>query len=82
MKIQILGMGCASCKALYKNTEKAIKKSGLKGIEIEKVEELDEIMKYGVTSTPSFVINREVITSGKLLKVPQIIEIINQRVIK
>jgi len=79
MKIQILGMGCASCKALYKHTEKAVKKSEVKDIEIEKIENLEEIMKFGVTSTPAFVVNGEVISSGKLLKVPQIIDIINQK---
>jgi len=78
MKIQILGMGCAKCKALHKHTQKAVEKTGLK-IEVEKVETLEEIMKFGVTSTPALVIDGEVISTGKLLKVPQIIEILEAK---
>jgi small redox-active disulfide protein 2 len=79
MKIQILGMGCAKCKALYNNVQKAVENSDLDGIEIEKVETLEEIMKFGVTSTPALVIDEKVISAGKLLKVPQIIEILEAK---
>lgn len=75
MKIQILGMGCASCKALQKRTEKAVKKMGL-NVEVEMVDTLEEIMKFGVTSTPALVIDGKVISAGKLWKVPKIIEIL------
>lgn len=81
MKIQVLGTGCRSCKALYKYTEKAIKKSGLKGIELEMVEELEEIMKFGITSTPGFVIDGKLISAGKIWKVPQIIDMIMQKMV-
>ncbi len=80
MKIQILGTGCAKCKALYKYTERAVEKVNFKDIEIEKIETLEEIMKFGITSTPGFVIDDEIISTGKLWKVPQIIEMINKRI--
>jgi len=75
MKIQILGMGCAKCKSLYKHAEKAVKKTGIDTV-VEKVDTLEEIMKFGVTSTPALVIDGEIVSTGKLLKVPQIIEIL------
>lgn len=81
MKIQILGMGCASCKALTKRVEKAIKKSGLKGIELERIETLEEIMKFGITSTPGLVIDGKLISTGKLWKVNQLIDMIMQKMV-
>ena len=78
MKIQILGMGCAKCKSLQKHAEKAVEKLGM-DIDVEKVDTLEEIMKFGVTSTPALVIDGEVISTGKLLKVPQIVEILESK---
>jgi len=68
-------MGCAKCKSLQKHAEKAVEKLGM-DIDVEKVDTLEEIMKFGVTSTPALVIDGEIVSTGKLLKVPQIIEIL------
>jgi small redox-active disulfide protein 2 len=73
MKIKVLGTGCAKCKKLYAEAEKAITTSG-KPVELEKVEKLDEIMKYGVMVTPALVINEEVKSSGRI---PSVGEIVN-----
>ncbi len=73
MKIKVLGTGCAKCKKLYAEAEKAIAASG-KPVELEKVEKLDEIMKYGVMVTPALVINEEVKSSGRI---PSVSEIVN-----
>jgi len=65
MKIKILGTGCAKCKKLYAETEKAIASSG-RTVELEKVEKIDEIMKYGVMMTPALVVDEEVKSSGRI----------------
>ena len=65
MKIKVLGTGCAKCKKLYAEAEKAIASSD-QTVELEKVEQIDEIMKYGVMMTPALVIGEEVKSSGRI----------------
>ena len=71
MKIEILGTGCAKCKTLYENVKKALEESG-KTAEVVKVEDIPSIMKYGIMSTPALVIDGQVIFSGKLTSVAEI----------
>jgi small redox-active disulfide protein 2 len=75
MKIKILGTGCSKCKKLYAETEKAVAASGVP-VEIEKVESIDEIVKYGVMMTPALVIDEEVKTSGRVLSSSDIAKLI------
>ncbi len=65
-KIQILGTGCAKCKTLAENAKKALEESGVEA-EIEKIEDIREIMKFNVMMTPGLVIDGEVKAAGKLL---------------
>jgi small redox-active disulfide protein 2 len=66
MKIQVLGTGCAKCKQLTANAEKAVAELGL-GVTVEKVEDIREIMKFSVMSTPALVIDGKVKSTGKVL---------------
>jgi small redox-active disulfide protein 2 len=72
MKIKVLGTGCAKCKMLYAEAQKAIASSGI-AVELEKVEKIDEIMKFGVMMTPALVINEEVKSSGRLPPASEIV---------
>jgi small redox-active disulfide protein 2 len=72
MKIKVLGTGCAKCKKLYAEAEKAIATSGTP-IELEKIEKIGEIMKYGVMVTPALVINEEVKTAGRIPAATEIV---------
>ena len=65
MKIKVLGTGCAKCKKLYAEAEKAIAASGQQPT-LEKEEKIDEIMKYGVMTTPALVIDEEVKAAGRI----------------
>jgi small redox-active disulfide protein 2 len=65
VNIKVLGTGCAKCKKLYAEAEKAIAASGQQPT-LEKVEKLDEIVKYGVMMTPALVINGEVKSTGRI----------------
>lgn len=75
MKIEILGMGCPSCTKLEKNTEDAVKSAGIDA-DIAKVSDMTDIMNYGVTRTPALVVDGVVKSSGKVLKVDEILELI------
>ena len=66
MKIQVLGTGCAKCKQLTANAEKAVAELGVQAT-VEKVEDLREIMKFGVMTTPALVVDGKVRVAGKVL---------------
>ncbi|ADG94171.1 redox-active disulfide protein 2 [Arcobacter nitrofigilis DSM 7299] len=71
MKIEILGTGCTKCKALEENAKKAVADAGIFA-QVEKVEDIQKIMEYGVMSTPALVINGEIKSTGKLLNSEEI----------
>lgn len=71
MKIEVLGTGCAKCKALFENTKQALAESGQQA-EVVKIEDIPAIMKYGVMSTPALVIDGQVKFSGKVASVAEI----------
>jgi small redox-active disulfide protein 2 len=75
MKIQVLGTGCAKCKQLTANAEKAVQELGL-GVAVEKVEDIREIMKFSVMSTPALIVDGKVKSAGKVLGPQQIVTIL------
>jgi small redox-active disulfide protein 2 len=75
IKIEVLGTGCAKCRTLYENVQKAVAESG-KSAEIVKVEEIPKIMAYGVMSTPALVVDGQVKFSGKVASVVEIIGVL------
>ena len=64
-KIQILGTGCPKCKKLAENAEAAAKELAIE-YEIEKVTDINEMMKFGVMMTPALVVDGEVKVVGKV----------------
>jgi small redox-active disulfide protein 2 len=74
-KIIILGTGCPKCKKLAENAEAAAKESGI-DYEIQKVTDINDIMKFGVMMTPALVIDGQVKVVGKVLAVEQIKELL------
>ena len=66
MKIQVLGTGCAKCKQLTANAEQAVAELGVQAT-VEKVEDVREIMKFKVMSTPALVVDGVVKSTGKVL---------------
>ena len=64
-KIQILGTGCPKCKKLTENAEAAAKELGIE-FEIEKVTNINDIMKFGVMMTPALVVDGELKAVGKV----------------
>lgn len=71
VKVQILGTGCPKCKQLLANAEQAIAQLG-RPVEVEKVEDIREIMKFRVLSTPALVVNGQVKAAGRVLSADEI----------
>lgn len=63
--IKVLGTGCANCKATLKMIEEAAKEKGVE-LQLEKVEDLQAIMAFGVMSTPGVVVDGKVVHAGGL----------------
>jgi len=61
--IKVLGSGCANCKATFARIEKAAQEKGVE-ITLEKVEDMADIMSYGIMSTPGVVVDGEVVHAG------------------
>lgn len=61
--IKVLGTGCANCKTTLKLIEEAAAAKGV-SVRIEKVEEIKDIMGYGVMSTPGVVVDGKVVHAG------------------
>jgi len=71
VKIEVLGTGCAKCKSLLKNVEKAVHESGASA-EIVKVDSIQEIMNRGIMMTPGLYIDGEVKAMGRVPSVEEI----------
>ncbi len=63
MHVQVLGSGCQNCKITYSLIEAAAAEAG-KQIELTKVDKLQEIMAYGIFSTPGVVVDGKVVHAG------------------
>jgi len=70
-KLQVLGTGCLKCKKLAENAEAAAKAAGIE-YQMEKVTDLEEIMKFGVMVTPALVVDGVVKVVGKVSDVSAI----------
>ena len=71
MNIKILGTGCAKCKALEAITRKVVKDNGIDA-NITRVEDIVEIMKFNIMTTPGLVVNEKVVSKGRIPSVDEI----------
>lgn len=71
MEIKILGTGCTNCKNLEKATFNAVAELDLNAT-ISKVEDIQQIMSYGIMRTPALVVDEKVIMSGRVPSVNEI----------
>lgn len=75
MEIKILGTGCVNCKNLEKAVKVAVTEMNIDAL-VTKEEDIVKIMGYGIMRTPGLVINEQVVSSGKVLSVAEIKELI------
>ncbi|MBE9467066.1 MAG: TM0996/MTH895 family glutaredoxin-like protein [Bacteroidetes bacterium] len=77
MEIKVLGTGCAKCKALEKATKEAVEKTGVNAT-ITKVEDIIEIMQFGVMTTPVLVIDGKIVVKGKVPSVDELSKLLTK----
>ena len=63
MEVKVLGIGCSNCKATVKLVEEIAKERGA-SITMEKVEDIQDIMKFNIMSTPGVVMDGVVVHAG------------------
>ena len=71
MEIKILGPGCAKCKTLENLTRDVVNRNGIDAT-ITKVDDIVEIMKYNIMTTPALVVNGKVVSKGRIPSVDEI----------
>jgi small redox-active disulfide protein 2 len=74
-KLIILGPGCAKCTKLYEMTKEVVESLGIKH-ELVKVNDIQEIMKFGVMMTPALVVDGKVKVVGKVPSLDEIKDIV------
>jgi len=79
MEIKILGTGCPKCKTLEKVTREVIEQNGIDA-NIVKVEDIMEIMKFGVMTTPALVVNGKVEIKGRVPSADEIKQVLTKTI--
>jgi small redox-active disulfide protein 2 len=77
MDIKILGSGCPKCKALEKATREVVEQSSFNAT-ITKVEDIMDIMKYNIMSTPALVVNEKVEIKGRVPSTDEIKQVLSK----
>ena len=67
MNIKVIGTGCDKCDKLYDNVMQAVDETGVEAV-VEKGEDLMEIVKLGVMTSPALMIDGKMISVGKVMK--------------
>ena len=73
--VKVLGAGCKSCHEQHENVKKAVENMKLDA-EVEYITDMEKVMSYGVMSMPAIVVNEQVVSMGKVLKVSQVEELL------
>ena len=77
MEIKILGTGCPKCKALEKLTREVVEKNGFNA-NITKVEDIMDIIKYTIMTTPALVVNEKVEIKGRIPSAEEIKQVLSK----
>ncbi|MCK9290587.1 MAG: thioredoxin family protein [Bacteroidales bacterium] len=78
MHIKILGTGCSRCKTLEKLVNEVVAENNLNA-EVSKVEDIVQIMNYGIFATPGLVVDKEVLLSGRLPSKNEIVKLLTTK---
>ena len=77
MEIKILGTGCPKCKSLEKITREVVEQYGIDAT-VTKVEDIYQIMKYGVLTTPALVVDEKVEIKGRIPSAEEIKQVLTK----
>ncbi len=75
MNIKVLGPGRPKCKTTYNNVIEAVKQTGIDA-EVIKIEDIEEMMKYNVLTTPVLMINEVAKIKGRVAEIKEIKELL------
>lgn len=75
MQVKVLGAGCSNCHTLEDRTKEALASIGSDAT-VEMVTDYGVIAGYGVMSTPALVVDEEVVLSGRVADVPELVSIL------
>ena len=75
--IKVLGAGCKACHEQYENVKKAVENMSL-GADVEYITDMEKVMSYGAMSMPAIVVNEQVVSMGKVLKVSQVEDLLKK----
>jgi len=75
-KIKILGTGCPKCKTLTGVVKDVVAENNIDAT-IEKVEDIIEIMKFDVMTTPALVIDGVICIKGRVPSKSEILALLN-----
>ncbi len=78
MHIKILGTGCSRCKTLEKLVNEMVAENNLNA-EVSKVEDIVQIMNYGIFAAPGLVVDEEVLLSGRLPSKNEIVKLLTTK---
>lgn len=73
MNIKVLGPGCPKCKTTYQNVVESLKQLNIVA-EVEKIEDIEEMMKYNVLTTPVLIIDGVIKVKGRVAEIKEIKE--------
>lgn len=74
-QIKVLGPGCAKCKTTYNNVLEAVKQSGIEA-NVEKIEDIEEMIRYNVLTTPVLMVDDVVKVKGRVADVKEILALL------
>lgn len=77
LSVKILGPGCSKCKTLEARVRDVVTKNNIQA-EVKKIEEIAEMMSYGIMMTPALVVNEKVKSYGIIPKEEQILTWLNE----
>lgn len=76
LEIKILGTGCPKCQSMVSIVQKVVDENNIDAT-VEKVEDIMEIMKYNIMTTPALVVNNEVTIKGRVPSGEEILALLN-----
>ena len=76
-EIKVLGTGCPKCKTLEKVTRDAVDALKLDAT-VSKIEDIMEIMSFGIMTTPALVIDGKVVVKGRVPSIDEIKKFLTQ----
>lgn len=81
MEIKILGTGCAKCKSLEKAVREVVETNRIDAT-VTKVEDIMEIMKFNVMTTPALVLDGKVVVKGRVPSTSEITDLLTNKVFR